>query len=214
VSFWRCAPSTSRLSHGPCHFCSCHPFPHRASCRADADAGDVVRRDNRGPGGRIRFTSGAARDPPPTGSRSDRRAEHDHRPRIPMNEEDFADRVSVTPSVEGALVRVRGRTPEEARRIAQVLRSAVSQAAVRETDVQLFLASERVSGLGFLDQVIDSLPGAFPRRNGPAGVGFAGFVASVIVCAGLLLFRDPLDRAPKSGKARDVLSRARQSARS
>jgi hypothetical protein len=116
-----------------------------------------------------------------------------------INQEDLEDRITVAPSARGVLIRVRGRTPEGAGSLADVLRSKLSQAATRERDLRLVLGHERVSRLGFLDRVVDALPGAFPRRNGPAWIAVAGFVAAAVVCTGLTLFWEPpAQRGPRS----------------
>jgi hypothetical protein len=134
--------------------------------------------------------------------------------RVPINEEDLADRVTVAPSARGALVRVEGRTPGEARQLARVLRSEVSQVATRQTDLRFSLGSEHVSSLGFPDRVVDALPGAFPRRNGPVWVGVAGFVAAAIVCTALALLSTSWGRTAMSGKPSDGLPRLQQGVRS
>jgi hypothetical protein len=104
-----------------------------------------------------------------------------------IDQHDLADRITTASSATGILIRVRGRTPAEARSLADALGSELSQAAALGGEFRVVIGRERVSRLGFVDRVVDPLPGAFPKRNGPTWVGFAGFVAAAIVCTGMRL---------------------------
>jgi hypothetical protein len=106
---------------------------------------------------------------------------------VVIDKKDLADRITTASSATGVVIRVRGRTPEEARSLADALASELSRAAERDGDLRLVLGRGRVSRLGLVDRVVDILPGAFPRRNGTAWIAVAGFVAAVIACMGLTL---------------------------
>jgi hypothetical protein len=108
-----------------------------------------------------------------------------------IDQKDLAHRITMASSATGVVIRVRGRTPEEARSLADALASELSQAAERDGDLRLVLGRERVSRLGFVDRVVDTLPGAFPRRNGPAWIAVAGSIAAAIACTGLTLIWGP-----------------------
>jgi hypothetical protein len=110
---------------------------------------------------------------------------------VVIGQKDLADRITTASSATGVVIRVRGRTPEEARSLADALASELSQVAEPDGDLRLVQGHERVSRLGFVDRVVDALPGAFPKRNGPTWIGFAGFVAAAIVCTGIRLLCGP-----------------------
>jgi hypothetical protein len=102
-----------------------------------------------------------------------------------IDQHDLADRITTASSATGILIRVRGRTPEEVRSLADALGSELSRAAALGGELRVVIGRERVARLGLVDRVVDALPGAFPKRNGPMWVGFAGFAAAAIVCTGM-----------------------------
>lgn len=92
----------------------------------------------------------------------------------------LADRVTATPTARGALIRVWGRTPEEAARLADALALRLTQAAARKEEPRIVLRHRRLPRpTGFVDRVADALPGSFPGRAAPVWAGFAGFVVAV-----------------------------------
>lgn len=100
------------------------------------------------------------------------------------------DRVTVVPSGRTVLVRVWGRTPNEARALAEALAPELAEGVERKEDWRLVLARKHFPDPPFLDRVADALPGSFPRRPHPAWAGLAGLIVSVITCAGLALLAD------------------------
>jgi hypothetical protein len=97
----------------------------------------------------------------------------------------LADRVTVVTSARSVLVRVWGRTPEEARSLSEALGPELAEGAARKEGWRLVLIRKHFARPQLLDRTADALPGAFPKRQSPAWVGFAGLVVAIIVCVGI-----------------------------
>jgi hypothetical protein len=110
--------------------------------------------------------------------------------RVIIDDAALAARVTATPTARGVLVRVWGRTPKEAARLADALALRLTSAAVRKEEPRIVLGPRRLPRpTGFVDRAVDALPGPFPGRADPVWVGFAGFLVALLAWTSIILVR-------------------------
>jgi hypothetical protein len=101
------------------------------------------------------------------------------------------DQATVTPAARSVLVRVWGRTPEEADGVADALEPRLVRAARSNGEPMMILGPRRLAGpTHAVDRVVGALPGPFPRRPDPAWAGLAGFLVALLACSAIALIWD------------------------
>jgi hypothetical protein len=103
---------------------------------------------------------------------------------------DLPERVTVTPTRDGARQVVSGRSPADVAALVGRLLPQLAQEAQRGQSWKLTLGPpQSESRLGAVDHVVDALPGAIPQRADPLWVAVGGVLVSLFACAGLALLR-------------------------
>jgi hypothetical protein len=98
----------------------------------------------------------------------------------------LSDRLVVTATRGGVLIRIHGRTAGDARRRAVALVGQLAQEASRDQPFRIVLGPVRTSAkLDFADRIVDRFPGSAPGKPDTIWVALAGVLTGLLLCTAL-----------------------------